>query len=529
MDGGFFMILIEANNISKTIGERLLFSADQLRIAKKDRIGLIGRNGTGKTTLLKILSGKEPIDTGEIINQAKIGMISQIQEESSSQSGGEKTKAAIQAAFAGSPDIVFADEPTSNLDIESVEQVEQKFLRFKGSMVIISHDRSFLDKVCNKIWEVENEIITVFAGDYSTYTTWKETQRKRVTEEYEQYQKKKKQLEHAILLKKQKAEKMIKPPSKRMGYSESKLWKMQKGTKQKGVYQSIDALETRISKLERVEKPKGLPEVKMNVPSESMLSNKTAIQIKNFAALIKEKVLWEEASFSIRTGSKTAILGTNGSGKTTLIKLLLQSDDRIQLAKGIKWGYFSQNIDILDESKSILENVQATSIQTPEMVRTVLARLLFTSDDVFKQVAVLSGGEKVKTAFAKIFLSDINVLLMDEPTNFLDMESIHALEHLLTQYEGTVIFVSHDRQFVQQVATNLVEIKDKSITSFDGTYAEFQQKRQTPHVEQEEDLLLIETKITEVLSRLSIEPNEQLEKEFTSLINLRNKRKQQRI
>ncbi|MCH5583481.1 ATP-binding cassette domain-containing protein [Shimazuella sp. AN120528] len=520
------MIMIEANHLKKTIGERLLFSIDQLRIAKGDRIGLIGRNGSGKTTLLNILMGTESFDEGEIHNRAKISLIPQIQRNMSNQSGGERTNAAIQAAFAKSPDILFADEPTSNLDIESVRQLEQKLLRFKGAMIIISHDRAFLDTICNKIWEVENQTVTVFAGNYHMYTTWKEQQRKREALEYEQYQKKKKQLEHAILLKKQKAEKMIKPPSKRMGTSESRLWKMQKGTKQKGVHQSIEALETRISKLEKIEKPKNLPVVKMNVASESTLPNKTVIQAKDITASVDGKVLWEKASFSIQTGSKTAIIGANGSGKTTLIKRLQSKSDDIYVSTGVKFGYFSQHIDILDESKAILENVQATAVHSPEMIRTVLARLLFRGHDVFKDVGVLSGGEKVKVAFAKIFLSDINVLVMDEPTNFLDMESIQSLEHLLTHYEGTVIFVSHDRQFIQNVATDILEIKEQTIHAYAGSYQELQRKQQIP-VKREEERLLIETKITEVLSLLSVAPTTELEQQFTALIKQRNELKQQ--
>jgi pleuromutilin/lincosamide/streptogramin A transport system ATP-binding/permease protein len=522
-------MLFEINHVKKQFGDRLLFSIDQLRIGKGDRIGLIGRNGTGKTTLLDIIAGIQNADEGEITTQATIATIPQIQQDDRSQSGGEMTKASIQEAFAKAPDILLADEPTSNLDIESVKQLEQKFLRFRGAMVIISHDRSFLDAICNKIWEVENQTVTAFSGNYQTYSTWKKQQKKRQIEEYEQYQKKKKQLEHAILLKKQKAEKMIKPPSKRMGTSESKLWKVNKGVQQKAVHQTIDALKTRIDKMEAIEKPKEIPVVKMNLPSESILTNKTVIQAKEISATIDGKTLWKDASFTIRTGAKTAIIGANGAGKTTLIKRFLQNHlEGIQISVGVKMGYFSQQIDILDPAKSILENVQAIAVQPTDMVRIVLARLLFTGDDVYKRVEVLSGGEQVKVAFAKIFLSDMNVLVMDEPTNFLDMESIHALEQLLSHYEGTVIFVSHDRRFIQNLADHILEIKNSKITSYTGSMKAYQAKQQNSSKPNEEELLLLETKLTEILSRLSIEPSAELEKEFTTILQRRKELNQQK-
>jgi pleuromutilin/lincosamide/streptogramin A transport system ATP-binding/permease protein len=196
----------------------------------------------------------------------------------------------------------------------------------------------------------------------------------------------------------------------------------------------------------------------------------------------------------------------------------------IQISPAMKMGYFSQNLNILDVDKSILENVSSTSKQDETFIRTVLARLHFFRDDVHKPVGVLSGGERVKAALAKIFLSDVNTLLLDEPTNFLDIEAVSALESLLKEYEGTVIFVSHDRRLIENVGTRIMVIRHKEIELFEGNYAQYQQEQRKKHRNiQEDQLLVIETKISEVLSRLSIEPSEELEKEFQKLIEEKRK------
>lgn len=341
-------MILEAIKIEKTIGDRLLFSVDQLRISRQDRIGLIGRNGTGKTTLVELLTGLQKPDKGEIATCASIETIPQLKKQETHQSGGEITQEYINKAFAKAPDILFADEPTTNLDVKRVEQLEQKLIRFKGAIVVISHDRKFLDRVCNKIWEVDHQTITVYKGNFSDYIAIKELKKRQQMVEYEKYQKKKKQLEQANELKKQKANTMIKPPSKRMGYSESKLWKVQKGTKQKVMHQSIEALETRIDKLVKVERPKQLPTVKMSLPSQLVMKNQTIIRVQNINTSIDGRTLWENASFRFRNGTKTAIIGPNGCGKTTLVKSIIQEIEGVRMGTGVKWGYFSQDLDTLD-------------------------------------------------------------------------------------------------------------------------------------------------------------------------------------
>ena len=197
----------------------------------------------------------------------------------------------------------------------------------------------------------------------------------------------------------------------------------------------------------------------------------------------------------------------------------MTESDGIQISPAVKIGYFSQNLDILDINQSILENVQSTSIQEESFIRTVLARLHFFREEVYKKVNVLSGGERVKVAFAKLFVSDINTLILDEPTNFLDIHAVEALESLLKEYEGTILLVSHDRQLIQSIATKILAIENQEIRLFDGTYEEY--KRYTPKEKRDMDAdnrLLLETKISEVLSRLSIEPSEELEEEFQRLL-----------
>ncbi|MBM7644556.1 pleuromutilin/lincosamide/streptogramin A transport system ATP-binding/permease protein [Scopulibacillus daqui] len=513
------MIILEANHIEKSIKDRKLFGFEQLRIQDRERIGLVGRNGSGKTTLLNILAGQSEADEGTIMTSATRYLLPQLKEAGTVRSGGEITKRYIDKALAAKPDILFADEPSTNLDAESIERLEGQFKRFQGAIVLVSHDRYLLDQLCTKIWEIEDGHVREFTGHYTQYLEQKELLRQQEREKYEQYTAKKKQLEQAAQLKEQKAKKMTKAPSKHMGTSESRLYKMKYAKKQKMMHQNIKALKTRIDKLEKVEKPRELPPIKMDLPDGSEIQGRRIIQVKDFTMKINEKVLWREASFDIKGGEKVAVIGKNGAGKTTLLKQILARVPEVMISPAVKIGYFSQNLDILNPEKNILENVKATAIYPEALIRTVLARLHFYEEEVFKPVKALSGGERVKAAFAKVFLGDMNVLVMDEPTNFLDIHAMEALEDLLSHYEGTVIFVSHDRRFIENIAAKMIEIEDQSITVFTGNYKEYRESRQESSRDfARDELLKIETKLTEVISKLSEHPSETLEQEFQRLI-----------
>lgn len=524
------MIRLEALQLEKSIGDRLLFAVEQLRVAERDRIGIVGRNGAGKTILLQTLAGRAEADRGTVSVCGKVGYIPQLQEDDAGKSGGELTRRSIEEALAGKPDLLFADEPTTNLDVEHIAWLERAFADFPGAIVVISHDRSFLDRICTQIWELEARRITVFKGNYSDYDAQKQLAKRQLQEKYEEYVAKKQELERAIALKKQKAVHMIKPPS-RMGTSESRLWKMQKGTKQKGMHQSIKAIETRIDKLERVEKPRELPQVKMDIPDALAFRSRAVLRVERLSASTGQRTLWKEASFRLKGGEKAALLGPNGSGKTTLIRKIIRAEEGVHLMPGLRIGYFSQNLDILRPEKSILDNVKETSDHSEQLVRSVLARLLFRQEDIYKRVDVLSGGERVKVAFAKVFCSPIHMLVMDEPTNFLDIDSIEALEQLLAAYPGTVLFVSHDRRFVRRIAGKIIEIRNETVVTFDGTYDEYEERRQRRETDSqsrdvaEEELLRINMRLTELIGRLSVPVSNadkaKLEEEYERLLRRR--------
>jgi pleuromutilin/lincosamide/streptogramin A transport system ATP-binding/permease protein len=520
--GSDLLIILEANQIEKTIKDRKLFDIEQLHIHNKDRIGVVGRNGSGKTTLLSILSGETEANKGVVKAYGSCYYLPQLKDMDTFNSGGEITKRYIDKALATKAEILFADEPTTNLDVAGVEMLEKHLNRYQGAIVLVSHNRYFLDQLCNKIWEIGDGKVKEFIGNYSSYVEQKELLRRKQQEDYEKYTAKKRQLERATKLKEQKAQKMIKPPSKKMGTSESRLWKMQHATKQKKMHQNIKALETRLEKLENVEKPKELPTIKMDLPSSEQIRGRNVVRVQDLSVSFGHHLLWKDASFSIKGGEKVAIIGNNGVGKTTLLKKILEEVPNVIISPAVKIGYFSQKIDILNNKKTILENVKSTSLYQEEVIRIVLARLHFFGEDVYKPIEVLSGGERVKVAFAKVFLSDMNVLVMDEPTNFLDIETVEALERLLITYEGTVIFVSHDSRFVKNIATKIIEISQQKVTGFAGSYKEYKERnQQTERDFIEDELLKVETKLTEVISKLSDHSSEELEEEFQKLIEKR--------
>src|SRR5690625_1195600 len=227
--------------------------------------------------------------------------------------------------------------------------------------------------------------------------------------------------------------------------------------------------------------------------------------------------------FPYTTLFRSAIIGKNGSGKTTLLKKLVNQDEGVTIPEKVKIGYFSQHLTILNDGKSIIENVQSTSSQNETLIRTVLARMHFWDEDVYKKVGILSGGEKVKLALAKLFLSDVNMLVLDEPTNFLDIASLEALETLMKSYHGTSLFVTHDRMLIKNIATKIIDRKDGKITVFDGSYEAYEEWLESKTKSNSDDqLLLIETKISDVLGRLSLQPSQELEAEFQRLLKEKN-------
>ena len=510
-------MLLEARDLKLYVKDRLLFDVKRLFIDHRDRIGLVGKNGCGKTTLIKTLTGRAVPDQGQVITRATVEFLPQIKRQDSTKSGGELAREYLLQALGKEPEILFLDEPTTHLDTGHIEWLEKKLKNWPGAFVVVSHDRVFLDTLCTTIWEIDEGKIKTYKGSYSDYVRQKELEREQQIQAYEKYAKKKRQLEEALRMKEQKAQRATKTP-KKTNRSEAKMAKPYFAKKQKKLEKAKKAMETRLEKLEKVEKPREIKPVKLSLPHQEAMKGRVVIRVQDVSGTAGNKLLWKPARFDVRGGEKLAVTGPNGAGKTTLIRKIIRQDEGITVSPSVKIGYFSQNLNI-DLKESILENVRSTSKQDETLIRTVLARLHFRRDDVYKKVEVLSGGERVKVALAKVFVSDINTLVLDEPTNFLDIEAEEALESLLQEYEGTVIFVTHDRRFVQKLATRILEIKNREIRFLDRLDEEqWQPGRQKEKDAGEDRRLLIETKISEVLSRLSVEPSEELEKEFQRLL-----------
>lgn len=517
------MRILEINHVQYAIKDRTLINIDQLSISENDRIGLVGPNGTGKSTLLELLATKRNPDSGSIKTYTQVELLPQLKRKDTTKSGGEVTQEYITNSLKSKAGLLLADEPTTNLDTKHIEWVEKKLSTWQGALIIVSHDRFFLDKLCTSIWELEDSKVTIYKGNYSDYREQKDLEIQQQQQAYEHYQQKKQQLENAIEKKEQRAQRATKKP-KQVSRSEAKITgaKPYFAKKQKKLQKTAKALEKRLEHLDKVEKVNDSPPIKMTLPMQDKVTGKIIIRMEDVEGKVPEKRLWEPVSLYVKGGDKVAIIGENGTGKTTLVKKIINRNHKgITINPSVKIGYFSQNLSVLNANKSILENVQETSKQQESLIRTVLARLHFFDEDVYKPVHVLSGGEQVKVAFAKLFVSDINILILDEPTNFLDIEAVEALEGLLQGYVGTILFVSHDRHFINQVANRIVEIKDKQLHIFDGSYQAYQQVQSKTH-EQEDSLeqqkLIIENKITEVLGKLSLNPSEELDQHFQELL-----------
>ena len=537
------MLVLEINNLRKYYGIRKIVEIDDLKAYKGDKIGIVGLNGSGKTTLLNIISKDIESDEGIVKTYGNISYIRQLEDEDKDRvegkyisefglkdkkeefmSGGEHTRLKIAKAFSKNPLLLLADEPTSNLDFEGIDMFLEKLSNFDGALLIVSHDRNLLDKVCNRILEIEDGNIKVYEGNYSQYNEQKELELKTKEAEYEKYIREKKRLERAIIETKNKSRSIKKTP-KRMGNSEAKLHKMGSQNAKRSLEKKAKAIETRLEKLDIKEKVKDIDRVKVDVLGDEIYS-KIIIEGRKVNKSFGKKILFNDGEFQIYNGRKIALIGKNGSGKTTLLKMIIRGEKGIKVSKKAKIGYFSQDLSILDEEKTILENVMENSIYDEATIRTILARFLFKRDEVYKKVKVLSGGERVKASLVKMLMSDFNVLIMDEPTNYLDIYSIEALEEALVDYAGTILFVSHDRRFIEKVADNIICIEDNKIKSFKGTLKEFDNRRNKPkdndlkHIMERKAVL--EYRLSEVLGKLSVPSSdndvEALDREYKEIV-----------
>lgn len=282
---------------------------------------------------------------------------------------------------------------------------------------------------------------------------------------------------------------------------------------------------SRLEQLEVKEKPQETAPVRIDFSLTDPPANREIVTGEGITFRYGKNLIFENTSFSLPKGSKTALVGPNGAGKTTLMDMIWSGAPGIRMVPKAKIGYFKQSLDTLDLSKTVLENVMETSVQSENTMRGILARLLIRREDVYKKAGVLSGGERVKLVFAKLFGSPANLLLLDEPTNFLDMPAIEALETMVKDYEGTVLFVSHDRAFADGCATRILRIEDRKLISFDGTLTDWENKQREVQSAKKMDRVFLELRLAEVISRLST-PNcqnkEELEKEFKRLVTQKN-------
>lgn len=538
------MIEIELNKIKKNYGLKNILDGFSLELKTGERVALIGQNGSGKSTILKIIAKQESVDSGtiNIRNGAKIGILNQIYENEKEDisvekflyksfeeilkvekklnkletqmstevdadklekiineygrmqerfslmggyeiqerfnkicsrfytnkellkqsynllSGGEKTRVNLAKLLLTQPEILLLDEPTNHLDIHSLEFLEELILKYKGTVLIVSHDRYFLDKVINKTVLLENGKENIYYGNYSYFL--KEDER-RTLAQFENYKNQQKQIE-------------------KMKESILTLRKFGDLAGNEMFFKRAKNIEKRLEKMEiidRVDLNKKSLDLKFNIKKRS---GNDVLKLENVEKKFDQKVIFKDANLTLNYGEKTALIGKNGSGKSTLIKMILGQDTNFQgelkLGTSIKIGYISQNIIFEDNEKTVLDYFLEGNNLSETEARSKLAKYGFRQENAFKRIGKLSGGEKVRIILMKLIQKDINFLILDEPTNHIDIDTREILEEALKEYKGTVLFVSHDRFFINAIANRVLNIEDYKIKSYYGNYDDFTMK-----------------------------------------------------
>ncbi len=548
-------LLLEADHIKVSFGIRTVLDIPSLKLYDGDRIGLVGENGAGKSTLLSVISGERTPDEGRVAIKCGVSHIAQmgdtdlhdgemdsalmgvftVQEKREGLSGGEYTRRRIAGALTRGAHILLADEPTVDLDEEGINQLRERLTKYDGAVVLVSHDRTLLDEVCTRILELEDGKIMDYPGNYSAYRAEKERRLQFARDEYDAYRAEEKRLRKLIQDEYEHAQKKQHLPS-RMGNSEARLHKREVTNVQAQIHKVRRGYESRLNRLEEKKRPREEVSIRMAFGASDGITSRLAVNASGVTVRFASRTVLNQARFVIPTGTKTAVIGKNGAGKTTLLRRIIDGCSGIKVSPGVKIGYFGQaHQEVLDESKTALENVRAISRFDESVCRTILARMNIRGDDVFKRVKVMSGGERAKIALARLMVSDANMLILDEPTNHMDIFSLEALEEMLLEYAGTLVFVSHDRRFVRNVANRLMFIENGQVRSFDGSFNDYEEslKRADRNKEEEERLLRIasiEMKLALLSARLSApkkgDDPMKLNEEYLKLAEMLKKEKQ---
>ena len=475
-------LLIKGKDIYIEYAGRDVLDIDELELYSYDRIGLVGENGAGKSTLLKILLGESEVSGSNLKRLGKFAYIPQLDGATSHHnedyaimgklrvdqlqvktlSGGEETRLKIAQALSEEVHGIFADEPTSHLDLEGINFLIEQLKYFSGALLVISHDRYFLDEVVDKIWELKDGKIIEYWGNYTDYLNQKEEKRKAQTAKYEKYIAEIDRLEKSAEEKRKQAQKIDRKSKGNRNNSEGggRLGHQKTiGSKQKKMYNAAKSIENRIEALGDVEAPENIKRINFRQSTSLQLHNPYPIIASNLMKRIGNKVLFENVSFNIPLGAKVAIIGGNGTGKTTLLEMIFNREDGIEISPKAEIGYFVQNSYKHNLNQNVMEFLQENSDYKASEIRSVLASMGFNHNDISKKLAILSGGEMIKLKLAQMLLGKYNILLMDEPSNYLDHISVEALEMLMKEYAGTILFISHDKKLVDNVAEIIYKIR----------------------------------------------------------------------
>ncbi|MDL2310352.1 Msr family ABC-F type ribosomal protection protein [Peptostreptococcaceae bacterium OttesenSCG-928-C18] len=481
-------LIIKANDIRVEYTGRDVLDIDELELYSYDRIGLIGNNGEGKSTLLNILAGGIAPSECKIQRFGEIAYIQQLESimleeaydpamlsrlgvsglQKDTMSGGEETRSKIAIALSKQVHALFADEPTCHLDRAGIELLIGHLKSFDGALLIISHDRYFLDKVVDKIWELKDGKITEYWGGYSDYLNQKEVEREQKAKQYEQIKQERERLERAAEEKRNQARQIdnkqkgtVKKNSNestgRLGHQKST------GSKQKKIYNAALNMERKIEKMGDLSASERIVNIRFRQSKALELHNKFPVVGDNINLKFGERVIFESASFNIPLGAKVALTGGNGTGKTTLLKMVLSNNEMLTISPKAVIGYFAQTGYQFIANQSVISFMQEDCDYQVSEIRGVLASMGFRQNDINKDLSVLSGGEIIKLLLSKMLLGRYNILLMDEPANYLDIFSMEALESMIKNYAGTILFVSHDKKLIDNVADIVYEIRDCKI------------------------------------------------------------------